>query len=238
LRREGIDYLLVETTGLADSLPVALTFLRSEVRERVRLDAIVTVADAGEFSLDRFSGKVARNQLRYADTILLNKCDLASADRLAVIEAQIRSVNAGARILRTTWCQIPPALILGLGAALFDRNYAHHDRDHDHMIDGGFGSLSFSADRPFAADKFQCFLERLPTDVFRAKGVIWIAERDESYIFHLVGQRFTLDARPRMRPQENKLVLIGRNLDHRQLRARLEACLTAPLRPAGACAES
>ena len=236
MQREGIDCLLVETTGLADPLPVALTFLRSELRDRVRLDAVVTIADAGEFSLKRFAGKLAHNQLRYADTILLNKCDLASADRLAAIEEQIRSVNAGARILRTTWCQIPPTLILGLRAALFDRDDAHHDRAHDHLIDDGFGSLSFSVDRPFAADKFQPFLERLPTDVFRAKGVIWIAESDERYIFHLVGQRFTLDPGPRAGPKESKLVLIGRNLDHQSLRAQLEACLSAPQQQADACA--
>ena len=86
----AIDYLVVESTGLADPLPVALTFLRPEFRDRVRVDSIVTIADAANFSLDLFRSKAAHNQLRYADTILLNKCDLATAERLTSIEEKIR----------------------------------------------------------------------------------------------------------------------------------------------------
>ncbi len=77
-----IDYLVVECTGLADPLPIVLTFMRPELRDRVRVNSIVTIADAANFSLDLFASKAAENQLRYADTILLNKCDLASSERL------------------------------------------------------------------------------------------------------------------------------------------------------------
>ena len=75
-RREPLDHLIVETTGLADPLPVILTFLRSEFRDRVRVDLVVTLADAENFSLDLFDNQAARNQFRYADAVLLNKCDL------------------------------------------------------------------------------------------------------------------------------------------------------------------
>jgi G3E family GTPase len=236
LQRADIDYLAVECTGLADPLPVALTFLRPEFSGRVRLDAILAVADAAEFSLDRCAGTAAHHQLRWADTILLNKCDLASADRLAMIEARIRAVNASARILRTTRCRVPRALLLGGGS--FAHDEAPLDAAHDHLREDGFEALSFAADRPFAADQFQAFLERLPTDVFRAKGVIWIAESGERYVFHLVGQRFTLDPSPAAGPQRSKLVLIGRNLDRQRLSLELEACLTARLSRAGVCAKS
>ena len=79
IETQRIDYLVVESTGLADPLPVVLTFMRPELRDRVRVDSIVTIADAANFSLDLFASKAAENQLRYADTILLNKCDLASS---------------------------------------------------------------------------------------------------------------------------------------------------------------
>ena len=223
LQREDVDYLVVECSGLADPLPVALTFVRPELRDRVRLDAILTVADADNFSLDTSCGKAAQNQLRCADTILLNKCDLAGRDRLAAIEERIREIHARARILRTTRCQIHPALILG-GTSLEDTD-APRNHDHDHLSEDGFGALSFMADRPFSAEKFQSFLQGLPPDVFRAKGLIWIAESEARYVFHLVGQRFTLDTSIRARPQQTKLVLIGRNLDRERLREQLEGCL-------------
>jgi G3E family GTPase len=70
------DYLVIETTGIADPVPVAMTFVRPEFRERLRLDSILAVADAAHFAPDRFDDPAARNQIRYADCVLLNKCDL------------------------------------------------------------------------------------------------------------------------------------------------------------------
>jgi G3E family GTPase len=227
-RADKVDYLVVECTGIADPLPIALTFLRSEFRDLVRVDSIVTVADADSFSLDHFASTAARNQLRHADTILLNKCDLASADRLCSIEDEIRAVKEGARIVRTTWCRVPVPLILSVGSAESDRYASDHlDCDHAHLTNDGFEAFSFEAERPFAADKFQRFLERLSNNVFRAKGVLWIAESEQRHVFHLVGQRFTLDEGRWLGPMNNRLVLIGRNLDTQRLRNQLEGCLTA-----------
>jgi G3E family GTPase len=100
-RAEPVDHIIVETTGVADPLPVAHTFQRPEFRRSLRLDAIVAVADAEQFSLDLFEGIASRNQLRYADAILLNKCDRVGADRLGSVEEKIRSLNAEARLVRT-----------------------------------------------------------------------------------------------------------------------------------------
>ena len=101
-RGPAVDGLIVETSGLADPLPIVLTFLRSEFRERVRLDAIVAVADAENFSLDLFDSKAALNQLRYADIVLLNKCDRAGVELAAAVEQSIRRLSDGVRIVRTT----------------------------------------------------------------------------------------------------------------------------------------
>ena len=114
-RGETLDYLILETTGLADPLPVALTFLRPEFRGRLRLDSIVTTADAANFSLDLFESEPARNQLRYGDIILVNKGDLAGAASLDEVERKIRTIKDEARIIRTTRSEVPLALIMGLG---------------------------------------------------------------------------------------------------------------------------
>ncbi|MGF1512725.1 MAG: CobW family GTP-binding protein [Elainellaceae cyanobacterium] len=138
-RQENVDYLVVETTGLADPLPVALTFLGTELRDMTRLDSIVTVVDAENYSLDLFNSEAAQNQVAYGDTILLNKTDLVDEARLEYLESSLRKVKADARILRTNQCQVPLPLILSVG--LFESEqyfeeasetgYDHEGHDHE-----------------------------------------------------------------------------------------------------------
>jgi G3E family GTPase len=243
-RHRDIDYIVVESTGVADPLPIALAFFRSELRDRVRVDSIVTIADAGNFSLDLFAAGAARNQLRYADIVLLNKCDLASADRVYSIEEKIREVRPGARILRTTRCRVPLALILSVGLFQSDSYYidcadhAHGRHDEAHLANVGFEALSFEGKRPFSPDRFQQFLERLSDNVFRAKGVLWLEDSPKRYLFHLVGQRFTLDESEAIGPRINRIVLIGRRLDHKRLQDQLAECLSARQPRADVCAGS
>ncbi len=221
-----VEHLIVETSGLADPLPIVLTFLRTEFRDRVRVDAVVAVVDALNFSPDRFDGKAAINQLRYADVILLNKCDLVGDDTARSVEEKIAEIGGG-RIVRTARAEIPPPLILGAGAFQSDRYAA--EQGHGHLAADGYEAVSFASDRPFAADKFQSFLEELPGNVFRAKGVLSIDGSGSRHIFHLVGKRFTLDPAPPGTAHGSRLVLIGKNLDADGLRAQLTACLAAPL---------
>jgi G3E family GTPase len=218
-----LDCLLVETTGLADPLPVALTFVRPEFSRRLRLDAIVTLLDAENFSLDLFDSPAARNQIRYGDVILLNKCDLVEPDRLDTIEAQLRAIGEGARLLRTTSARAPLPLILGTALFDLDRDGALPELAHEHRGDE-FEACSYVGDRPFSPERFQAFLEALPQGVFRAKGFLWLDGSEERFVFHLVGRRFTLDPGPGTGPRQNRLVLIGRNLDPARLRRQLADC--------------
>ena len=129
--RSELDYLVIETTGVADPLPVALTLLRTELRDLVRLDSVVTVVDAENFALDRFDSKAVRNQLAYGDVILLNKCDLVGDEQLCSLEQVIENVAANARIIRATRCDIPLALILSVGLFQSDRFFfATHEANH------------------------------------------------------------------------------------------------------------
>lgn len=222
-RADHLDHIIVETTGVADPLPVALTFLRVEFHEALRLDAIVTVADAEHFSLDQYNTIAARHQLRHADAVLLNKCDRATAQRITDIEIRIRAENPSARILRTTRAAVPLPLILDVD--LFREHPAGH---HAHLHEDGFIALSFSSDRPFSVAAFQQFLDTgRPPGLFRGKGFLWLAETDRRYVFHLVGNRFTLDEDLQPDRGPSRLVLIGRDLDEPELRARLASCLAA-----------
>ena len=221
-RPEPVDHMLVETSGVADPLPIAQTFLRPEFRDALRLDAIVAVADAEQFSLDLFEAAAARSQLRHADAVLVNKCDTVDEARLGVVEQRIRSVNAEARLVRTTQSAVPLPLILDVD--LFRPASAGHGHHHAHLEDDGFVSLSFESDRPFSTERFQAFLEARPVGLFRGKGFLRLAETDKRYVFHLVGGRFTLAEDVRA-AATNRLVLIGRGLDIEDLRQRLARCL-------------
>ncbi len=132
-RQENIDYLVVETTGLADPLPVALTFLGTELRDLTRLDSIVTMVDAANYSMDLFNSEAAFSQIAYGDVIVLNKADLVDEADLDAIELKIKDIKEGARILRTTNSQVPLPLILSVGLFETDKYFdaaKEHDRDH------------------------------------------------------------------------------------------------------------
>src|SRR3954462_14231561 len=149
MRRKGkFDAIIVETTGLADPAPVAQTFFVDEnVGRRTKLDAVVTVADA-KWLKDRLKdAPEAKNQIAFADVILLNKTDLVSDAELREVEARIRAINPYAKLHRTQKSQIPLDQVLGRNAFDLDRildiepeflNTAdEHDHDHHHDHDHG-----------------------------------------------------------------------------------------------------
>lgn len=263
-RPDPVDYLVVETTGLADPLPVAMTFLGSDLRDATRLDSIITLVDAENFSDELLEGEVARAQVIYSDMLLLNKCDLVAEERLAALEAQLREIKTDARILRSVKGEVPLPLLLSVGLFESDKifaqqqlsaepdhsscdhdhghcehepehkhhdhdNHDHHKHDHpDHAAIEGFTSLSFASEGPFALRKFQNFLDnQLPAEVFRAKGILWFNESERRHVFHLAGKRFSIDDSdwPEGAERKNQIVLIGKNLDHAQLRRQLQVCV-------------
>ncbi|NJL08850.1 MAG: GTP-binding protein [Methylacidiphilales bacterium] len=151
LRRKGrFDAILIETTGLADPAPVAQTFFVDDiVSAKTRLDAVVTVADAKWLSERLKDAPEAKNQIAFADVVLLNKTDLVSPDELAEVEARIRGLNPYAALHLTQRCAVPLDHVLGRGAFDLDRILslepgfldaeAEHDCDHDHAHGEGCG---------------------------------------------------------------------------------------------------
>lgn len=150
MRRKGkFDAIIVETTGLADPAPVAQTFfVDADVGRRTRLDAVVTVADA-RWLRDRLQDSPeAKNQIAFADVILINKTDLVSEAELLDVEAHVRAINPYADVHRTERCGVPIGRVLDRKAFDLDRildlepkfldaaEDAHdHDHDHDHEHD-------------------------------------------------------------------------------------------------------
>ena len=139
-RPDPVDYLVVETTGLADPLPVAMTFLGSELRDQTRLDSIITLIDAENFDDQILESEVGRSQVVYGDILLLNKTDLVDENRLQAIEGRLKDVKKDARILRSVKGDVPLPLLLSVGlfesdrvaSAASDPTLDHSDCDHDH----------------------------------------------------------------------------------------------------------
>ncbi|NJK81854.1 MAG: GTP-binding protein [Chloroflexaceae bacterium] len=122
-RKDRFDYILIETTGLADPGPVVQTFfMDDEMKQRLRVDGIVTLVDAHHIAQHIDDAPEAQEQIAFADVILLNKTDLVSADDLDALEARIRQINTQARIERTQHAQVPLERVLEVGG--FDLNRA------------------------------------------------------------------------------------------------------------------
>jgi len=151
-RKDDFDGIIIETTGLADPAPVAQTFfVDEEVQARTKLDAVVTVADAKWLSDRLKDAPEAKNQVAFADVILLNKTDLVNADELNEVEARIRGINPYAKLYRTRKSEIDIARVLNQGAFDLDRileiepafleeeEHDHHHHDHEHGPDCGCG---------------------------------------------------------------------------------------------------
>lgn len=245
-RPEPPDYLVVETTGLADPLPVAMTFLGSDLRNETRLDSIITVIDAENFGEEVLDTEVGRAQVLYGDILMLNKTDLVPPERLKELEGMLGEIKTDARFLHSVKGEVPLPLLLSVGLfesdkvveeqaeeehkhSHHDHSHDHHDHGHDHSHDGsieGFTSLSFRSDKPMGLRKFQDFLDnQLPASVFRSKGILWFNESERRHVFHLAGKRFSIDDTDWDGPRSNQLVLIGRDLDHDKLKQQLQACL-------------
>ena len=121
-RRDRFDYILVETTGLADPGPVAQTFFSDEeVKESFRLDGIVTLVDAKHILLHLDDAPEAKQQIAFADRILLNKVDLVTPAELTLLEEKIHAINAVAQVFRTTQADLEADKVLNLHAFDLDQ---------------------------------------------------------------------------------------------------------------------
>jgi G3E family GTPase len=156
--KPAFDAIIVETTGLADPGPVAQTFFVDEdVKAKTRLDSVTALVDAKHVMARLDDSKEAREQVAFADRIILNKTDLVDADELAGVESRLRALNPLAPITRAERANVPLDQVLGLHGFDLERitevrpdfvnpphgaeGHVHdencgHDHAHDHQDDG------------------------------------------------------------------------------------------------------
>ena len=234
-RRGKFDAIIVETTGLADPAPVAQTFFVDEdVSQRARLDAVVTVADAKWLSERLKDAPEAKNQIAFADVILLNKADLVDEAGLRQVEGQIRAINPSATIHRTVNCNVPIAEVLDRKAFDLDRIMEVEpeflEEGHHHHHDEEIDSFSFRAGE-VNPDKFMPWIsdltQREGPNILRCKGIVAFPKEPKRFVFQGVHMILDGDLSREWRPdekRESRVVFIGRDLNEKAIREGFMAC--------------
>jgi G3E family GTPase len=234
-RRGRFDGILIETTGLADPAPVAQTFFVDDnVGGHTALDAVVTVADA-KWLKDRLKdAPEAKNQIAFADVIVLNKSDLVTSDELKDVELRIRAINPFARIHRTERCAVPLDAVMGQGAFDLERILAIEPeflKADLHTHDEEVQSVALRTDKPLDSDRFFPWVQDLVANqgpnILRSKGILDFKNDPRRYVFQ--GVHMVLDGNHQREWQpdekrESRIVFIGRDLDAAALKQGFEAC--------------
>ncbi|HEY6168254.1 MAG TPA: GTP-binding protein [Verrucomicrobiae bacterium] len=247
-KQKRFDYVLVETTGLADPMPVAHTFFQPQVTKTLRLDGIVTVVDAAHIEKELDDAPEPAQQIAFADVILLNKTDLISPADLARIERRLRQMNKLAKIHRTQRSQIDVGAILGIKArelggafevAAAPDDHEHcddpdctHERHHHGKHDESVKSFVVTEERPLDLKKTETWLGDVINDlgpsIYRSKGILHVKGQAKRIVFQ--GVQMMFEAQPDRlwnvgEKRQSQLVFIGKELDEAKLRAGFAACL-------------
>jgi G3E family GTPase len=237
MKRKGkFDAIIVETTGLADPAPVAQTFfVDQDVSDAAKLDAVVTVADA-KWLTDRLKdAPEAKNQIAFADVIILNKIDLVSPDDLAKVEARIRAINPYARIHRAKNCQVPIAEVLNRNAFDLDRIIElapdFLEEGHHHHHDEDMQSLSVRHPGEVNPDKFMPWIsdltQREGPNILRCKGIVAFPDEPKRFVFqgvHMILDGDLQGAWKDGEARQSRVVFIGRDLDEDAIREGFLSC--------------
>jgi len=234
-QRSTFDTLLLETTGLADPAAVAQTFLVDErIRWEFSMNQIVTLVDAKHIEGQLEAQTEAQEQIGFADTILLNKIDLASPEELDQLETKIRGLNNTATIFRTKNAEIDISTLLTTKAFdLEQRLNSSPDflsaQNHTHTTD--ISSVSFV--EPGTLDKakvslwFRSVISEQGANILRMKGILNLRGDPHQFVFHGIHMMFEGRLGREWTESEtrlNRLVFIGRELDKEKLLKGFKDC--------------
>jgi len=239
-RREAgeinFDRVVIETTGMADPAPVAQTFfIDDEIAEYFLLDAVLTVVDAKHGNAQLDETREAKEQVAFADRLLMSKVDVATADEQEALRKRLVQLNPRAKLMPVVFGEVDVKEVLdirgfNLNAVLdIDPDFLE-DSEHEHTEE--IASFVFRAKKPFDPGKLEDFLSGLiqvyGESMLRYKGVLYMKGSDRQTVFQGVHMMMGADMGRKWRADEkksSKMVFIGRNLPKETFIKGLEQCL-------------
>ncbi len=243
-RPEQPEYILLEASGVADPIGIAMTFISPKLRDCIRLDSITCVVDAEQVFARPEHPAVMDLQLRQiasADMVILNKVDLAGPAQVKKVRDLIDYHFNNIRVVETNFCDVPYEILMGVGrfdpARLYPSPHPsplpgergkHSDHDHSQA----FSTWSYETDRPLSLTALREMARKLPGGIFRCKGIVYAADvAQRRIVLQVVGRRVDvalLDEWDGSRPG-TRIVAIGApgGIDATDLQRRFEACVAA-----------
>ncbi|MBV6621546.1 MAG: cobalamin biosynthesis protein CobW [Rivularia sp. (in: Bacteria)] len=231
-RRDSIDCILIETSGLALPKPLVKAFRWQEIRNAATVDSVITVVDseavaAGTFASDLEAIESQRqaddslehetplqelfeDQLACADLVVLNKTDLVNKETLAEVKNLVKEeLPRIVKIVESHQSEVDSSILLGLQAAVednLDKRPSHHDTEEEHEHDDEITSHHVVLNRTFEPNKLKQQLQNLvqQQEIFRVKGFVAVADKPMRLVMQGVGNRFEQFYDRAWKPEEAK----------------------------------
>ena len=240
-RVEAIDYVVLESSGVADPEGIVMTFLNPRYEELLWLDSVTCIIDAVGIFADGDNTRLNMLKLRqigFADLVVLNKTDLVGPEHIEVIREWIGLHKKPVRIIETTYSDVPLDILLGGErfdpVAVEDLNSASTDierKQHADAISPTFDRWSYRTAEPFSLDALRLMVQReLPESIYRCKGMVYAADSPDTRLsLQVVGGRTQITDLDRWeeRPRVSEIVAIGSEIDTQQLNHLFDACLVS-----------
>lgn len=247
-RPEQPEYVLLEASGVANPMPLATTFSMQELRDRVRLDSITCIIDAEQVFEHPEQMELKIQQVAFSDMVVVNKIDLVDSERLEAIREWIGKRLYRYRIIETQHCNVPLEILLAVGR--FDPSTGNdnwiesgnhvcegikcnHPNHHDHRVHEAhpvkFSTWSYETDHPLLLEDLEDVASRMPTNVYRVKGIVRSLEFPEKYaVLQVVGKRvdLSLEGEWGTKNPYTRIVAIGAPgaLEPEQLQKKIDSC--------------
>lgn len=239
-RDDPPDHIIVEASGVADTIDVALAY---RYMRQIRINSIVSVIDAEQFiDVQNEHRVLAMNQIGMADVIIINKIDLVEPDQLKSLHDYIYNLMPRSRVMEATQCDVPLALLLDTGNFNMEdainrpssETHVHtageHHHDHAHSDHSSiFDTWNWTSHEPLSFKALKQMTEKLPLGIYRAKGFFFLAdEPDRRAVLHIVGKRVELTLEEWDKASQlSQFVAIGThgNVHPDELKSLLDSCL-------------
>lgn len=220
-QRDDIDYIVIESTGIGEPMPIAQTFYMGDLPELAKLDTIVTVVDGSAFwenyrrvdkiedpegnEIESELAPLLVDQIEFTNVILLNKTDIAEEAKLNSVEQYCKQLNPAAKIIKTSQGKVNYSEILdtdlydyeeGMTFRGWEEEWEQQNKSKEEIEseseEYGFNNIIYNSDKVFSQEKFDLMLNDWPRNVLRAKGFI-VFENNKGAIVSLAGGTITVD---------------------------------------------